>query len=269
MTFAEYRQLDAVSCSAHLKPFHNRTDAEARYALTHAEDDTDSLRVGHATHAAILEPDRFAVEYVKAPSVNMRTNAGKAEMEAFRAAHPSACALTDIEYSEACAMRDAVWASTVAASMLSGAGKNEAVAVWRDAATGLLCKARPDRLTVWDGYPCVIDIKTARDVSMRGFARACADFLYHMQAAWYLDGLMTLDKTPLRFIHIVVGKSPPHVVALRELGDPEIRQGRALARRYLDRYAACTVSGIWAGYPDAVDVQELPKFAYEDVDPNS
>ncbi len=51
-----------------------------------------------------------------------------------------------------------------------GKGMNEVSIVWVDEQTGLKCKARLDRLTVYRGYPFVLDLKTSKDASPSPFS---------------------------------------------------------------------------------------------------
>jgi len=266
ISFADYLDVDGVNHTK-LHAF-RRTPAHAHWAMTHPEEDTDSLRVGDAVHVAVLEPERFEREYVKAPKFNKRTNAGKADAAQWVKDHPTQAALLPEEWDLAVALRDAVRANPIARQILSGVGHNELTAIWKDPTTSLICKGRIDRLTTYRDYSTVVDIKTARDAGRRAFAKAVYDYGYNSQAAYYLDGLNILSPRSRRFFHIVAEKEPPYCVALYELDPPAIEEGRRRYRRALDQFAECQMTGVWPGYPADVDALDIPKWSYEFVDPS-
>jgi hypothetical protein len=231
--------------------------------MTHPPRESEALSLGDAVHVAVLEPARFEREYVRAPKFNNRSNAGKMEAAEWREKHPDVAALTSNEWEQAVAIKDAVWANECAVELLGRAGQNEMTVIWIDEKTGLLCKARIDRFTDYHGWTTCVDLKTALDASPRGFAQAVVKYLYHQQAAWYLDGLNTLAPHNRRFVFLSVEKEPPYCVAPYELDDSAIDEGRAQYRRALDTYAACNKEGKWPGYDCGINTLELPKYAYE------
>jgi len=261
ISFVDYLALDAVNNTT-LKLF-RRTPAHARYAMTHPEEDTAALRTGEACHAAILEPALFAERYVRAPRFDKRTNKGKSDAAAWAADHAFQSPLLPDEWDMAAAMRDAVWAHPLARELLTGKGQNEMTAIWLDEPTGLLCKARVDRFTSYDGWSAVVDIKTARDAGERGFAKACAEFFYHQQTAYYLDGLNALAPHKRRFLHLVIEKEAPHCVIIYELDDPAIEEGRRQYRRALTTLAECREKNDWPGYPVGIYGLDIPHWSYE------
>jgi exodeoxyribonuclease VIII len=86
------------------------------------------------------------------------------------------------------------------ANALLSHGKAEESFWADDTPTGLRVKARPD----WYFGGTIVDLKTCQDASPSGFARACATFSYHVQAAHYLN--VTFAE---RFIFIAVEKTYP------------------------------------------------------------
>jgi hypothetical protein len=96
-------------------------------------------------------------------------------------------------------MADAVRQHPYAAALLAD-GKAEQSFWWDDKATGQRCKCRPD----WYQGTTIVDLKTCQDASANSFARACATFAYHTQAAHYLNGTFA-D----RFVFVAVEKTYP------------------------------------------------------------
>jgi hypothetical protein len=266
VTRAEYERIEAVN-NTRLGWF-GKTAAHAHYRMTHPEEDTDALRLGDAVHAAVLEPERFARQYVAAPKFDKRTNAGKLESAAWMEANAFKCALTAAEHALASAIRDAVWAQPLASELLKGPGQNEMTAIWTDAETGLLCKGRIDRFTKFQNSTMVLDLKTTKDEATPAeWGKSCAKFHCHRQAAFYLDGLNAISPRQRRFVHIVVEKEPPYCLALMELDDSALAEGRAQYRRALALYKKCTETGEWPGYPVGIYGMDIPHWAYELTSP--
>ena len=265
LSYREYDAIDAVRASL-LKMF-DRTPAHARYEMLHPKGDTAALRMGDALHAAILEPRRFEAEYACKPGCDRRTNAGKAASAQWDAAHPGTVALLEDEWAAVTAMRDAVLAHPTAAALVRGQGRNELVIVWEDAETGLMCKARVDRITDYHGFTVVPDLKTCRDASPKAFSKVIAEYGYHMQAAFYLNGLATvapLKQGVRRFVFLCVENTPPHCVACYEPEDSVIEEGRRQYRAKLDAYARGKKEGIWPGYMNGLVPLDIPKWAYRE-----
>lgn len=276
-----------------LRKFLVEPPSSVYYDMTHPEEqkDTDALLKGHATHAAVLEPDRFEELYACPPVVDMRTNAGKAEAAAWADEHPNQVRILERQYNLVLAMRDKVLANPLAAELLGSEGRAEVTAlwdmpVWKERATGefacqadapkkkgwsrsgeIRCKARLDKTIVYEKCGTVLDLKTDRDASTDGFGRACAKYNYHAQAAMYLDALDILSPRKRRFIHIVVEKKPPHNVAIRELDVPEIREGRGAYQWAMALYVKCMRSRQWPGYFPGIEPQEMNRFKFRFSDP--
>jgi exodeoxyribonuclease VIII len=154
----------------------------------------------------------------------------------------------------------AILAHPAAKGLLLAPGAAEDSFYWMDSDEGVLCRCRPDFLH--GGGECVVDIKTTRDASLAGFARSAANYRYHVQAAWYLDGVEAVTGArPERFVFVAAEKEPPYEVAAYEASEDFIAAGRALCRENLHTYAECLFFGEWPGYPEAVMPLDLPLWA--------
>lgn len=159
---------------------------------------------------------------------------------------------------------------SVARDLLYGEGDCEIVFVWIDEATGALCKARIDKLAA-PAYlgNVIVDLKSAGDASGRAFQKQVTNLDYDSQAAFYGDGVRTLgEKVPdlkadWRFLHVVVETSEPHEVAVYELDDQAISQGRLKYRRWLTQHVECLASGVWPGFANGPEPLALPKYAID------
>jgi len=255
VNFDAYCQLDAVNASslkaAAVSPLHYH------YGLTHERPDTAAMAKGRAIHCATLEPDEFPRRY----TVWKDARRGK-DWQAFSDAATDAGLeiLTQAEYDDVLATRDAVRAHPVAACYID-VGNAEETITWTDDATGLPCKARLDfRVPLMRAV--VVDLKTSRDIGDRAFGRQTHDLLYYMSAAHYLNGCRAVYGRDHEFIFIAVESNPPHDVRVGPLSEDAIYCGEQEAARLLRLVADCTASGEWPGaYPDE-DTFDLPAWFY-------
>lgn len=238
-----------------------RSPQHYRLMRTTANEQTAAMQLGTCCHTGILEPDRFASTVVQAPELNRRTNVGKADYEAFCAAHAGKIILSADDMKRAQACISAVRAHPAAMKLLTRA-EVELSLFWRDGRYDVPCKAR------WDArnHGGVIDVKTCADASPEGFSRAIGSFLYNLQAAFYFSGgEHVLGETPTFFCFIAVETEPPFSVACYELDTPSILAGMNLADEALRRYAEALQTGQWRGYPETIQRINAPRWMLRDM----
>jgi hypothetical protein len=219
---------------------------------------TPAMAIGSAVHTHVLELDQWDARYVSAPDgIDRRTKAGKAEWEAFTAAATGRTVLPKADADLVMRMAQSVFSHPAAAMLLALPGKAETTHMWTDAATGLQCKCRPDWLT--DDGRLLVDLKTTEDASARGFAKSIAQWRYHVQASWYLDGIEQATGTrPEQFLFLCVEKKAPYAVAVYAADAEMIAAGAQAAARDLDVLATCKAAGAWPGYSDQIEPISLP-----------
>jgi hypothetical protein len=218
---------------------------------------TPAMAIGSAVHTHVLELDQWDARYVSAPDgIDRRTKAGKAEWEAFTAAATGRTVLPKADADLVMRMAHSVFSHPAAAMLLALPGKAETTHMWTDAATGLQCKCRPDWLT--DDGRLLVDLKTTEDAG-RGFAKSIAQWRYHVQASWYLDGVEQATGTrPEQFLFLCVEKKAPYAVAVYAADAEMIAAGAQAAARDLDVLATCKAAGAWPGYSDQIEPISLP-----------
>ncbi len=219
---------------------------------------TPAMITGTATHTAVLEPDLFDQQFIVGISVDRRTKDGKAAWAEFEAKAAGRTIISAGDHDMIRRMADAVHAHPAARELLS-VGKAERSAYWTDPHTGALCKCRADWLRD-DGI--VADLKTSLSAAPGAFSRSCASLRYHVQNAYYLDGLRLAGVAAEHFAFIAVEKAPPYAVAVYVLEPAAIELGRVAYRRNLDLYAQCTERNVWPGYGDKVQTLTLPAWAF-------
>ncbi len=198
------------------------------------QDKIKTFDFGDAMHAICLEPERLKEEFVVMPAFNLRTTVGKADKEAFVNEHKEAKILTFDDHRKLNLMFESVMAHIPARALIEAQGVAESSYFWTDEITGLECKCRPDKKI----GSLLVDVKTAPDLSKFHFS--VDDYRYHVQDAWYCDGVSRFEDKPVRMEFLVIqkmieiGRYPVMVV---KLPDDAIEYGRALYREDLNRYA--------------------------------
>ena len=219
LTNSEYRSQRGLSKSD-LDLIH-KSPALLEWKKNAPREESEVAITGTALHAAVLEPEAFASEYIKRPSFDRRTKAGKDGAEAFDAtmAGSGKIIMDAADYDQVTTMRDSIMAHPVAAHLLGLPGVSEASIFFE--IDGLRCKARPDRLVTDE--PIILDVKTTDDVDK--FEASAEEYRYHVQEAHYSEAALQLTGKQHRFIFVVVGKRKvfgQHPVRVFEM-EPEWR----------------------------------------------
>jgi exodeoxyribonuclease VIII len=212
----------------------------------------------------ILEPGSLDSQYVvRPPGIDRRTKEGKAEWARFLESAAGRTILEDRDaYDTLRGVRDAIDNHPTARALLTGHGFTEASMRWQY--DGCACKGRVDRLTSYDGWEVIVDLKSLPDASPRGMARSLEAYGAHVQAAFYLDGAdAAIEPLPRRFFLVAVETVAPYAVAVYELDQVWLDYGRTLYRSYLAQWKECQRTGVWPAYPAGVEVLEAPPWIAE------
>jgi exodeoxyribonuclease VIII len=253
--YAKYAQIDAVNWST-LKEM-QKSPKHYQHRLKNPRKDTAAMMIGRATHTAVFEPDRFALEYAVFKG---ERRAGKV-WEAFKESHATETILKIDDYKRCIAIRDAVRSHPGAASYLTS-GVAEQTITWTDQPTGIKCKGRYD----WYARDrkTLVDLKTTRDVSAFRFAASAARLSYHAQLAFYVDGLSFHVGDALRVVIIAVESEDPFDVAVYHLDEDVLYAGREEYRDLLEKVRGCRQLGAWPGRFTEEQSLELPAWAFGD-----
>jgi len=202
------------------------------HALTEEKKESAALDLGSAVHCAILEPEKFKSNFIVSPKFDRRTKEGKANAEAFEQEAQGKTVLSEDQIEIVTGILENLKTHEIAMGMLSG-GEAEYSYYAIDEETGLEIKCRPDYL----GDNCLIDIKTCQDASSDGFIRACINFGYHIQAAFYLDVYNKANGTNIKeFYFVAIETSKPFAINTFLIGEAEIALGRMQYKRALKTY---------------------------------
>ena len=253
MSEDEYRKFDAANYST-LKHA-ARSAAHMYHALTSKIEQTPAMKLGSLVDRMTFDPV-WQEHYAVAPDVDRRTTAGKEKWQEFQASVGNRTIVTLDDIYQATAMVLSIDKHPIA-SQLRKCDYLQHPMIWVDPVTNVVCKGLPDAIKAGNA---LIDLKTTQVADMREFARTCANFGYYMQAAFYIDGWKALTGEELPFIFIVVESSAPHCVATYRLDDAAIEAGRSRYRSALRLYQSARESKQWAGYPEHLQLLELPSW---------
>lgn len=221
--------------------------------------DSKALKLGNFSHLAVFEPHRLDAYHLWTGSKVAKG------WKAFKEEKGEENIITDSEREEALRIRDAIYGNPDAAALLAD-GKPEVTVLWELAGEGFSfeCKARVDWLC---GDNSVVELKTCRDASRRGFGKQAAQLGYTGQLGYYGRGVeyATQRAVPNHLV-IAVETEAPYPVTVFEVLRADVDAGWGRCCTYLDRLAECQRTGLWPGYAQGRVTLELPAWAVEDFD---
>ena len=266
-----------LSCSAMKQLLRSPAHYQAWATAPMDSGQTESQRFGKAFHAAILEPERFAADYMvlpedapRRPSISQReaVKPSPASVEAIRywdaIERAGKVILSQDDMTRIAAMLASVHDHPMARLLVKG-GHGEVSLRWTDEVTGLRCKARAD---YYREAPkrYVLDVKTCADASPEAFAKAVHNFGYHLQHAHYADGFRTLGLPLDGFYLLAVETEAPFVCQPYYLDAEAEGKGFALRTKAAATLKRCMESGRFPGYSDDLAPLRLPAWATKITD---
>lgn len=218
------------------------------------EKPSKALIEGRAFHEFILEPEKFAQNFVIMPEFKGKGSQFARENWIEENSHKDF--ITSDQYKMILGMNESVFKHPKLKQLLSS-GSPEETWLWTDQFTGVECKARSDWRSDMDMF---VDLKSTEDASVVGFSKSILKFRYHVQEAFYTDGARENGFNPKAFIFAAVEKSPPYLVKLHVISDEFQDFGRECYRENLIKYKECKDSGVWTGYGQDINQVELPNY---------
>ena len=265
LPFEVYKKIPRVHKS-HLWTLQTSTPARYKWEVEHDDDEaTVAMIVGAATHAAVLEPQKFENDFIVAPATasggeiwNRRTTKHKEEWKAFEATANGKTILTAEQY-KLCQDLSASVRNHPTAKMFLDKIEPEQSLLWTDPSTQIDLKGRPDGIVAGAGI--VIDLKTCISAAPAAFKMVSYKFGYHFQIAMYFDAMKACGIEPKRAIFIAVEKTPPYCVAVYEAEADALSLGRNQYQNALRVLADCAAVNKWPGYDSGILTLPLPTWA--------
>lgn len=238
----------------------------AHYAFRAQREPSRAMAIGSAFHAALLEPERFAVEWQIVRDVNDRR---KAEYKDAAKVYGGEKTLTDREGNSVEVMASSVASNKEAREILNAKGYAELSAFAIDPETKAPIRARYDWITA-DGR--VLDVKKTQDCRERAFQNSVYSYRYHCQEAMYSHVYELITGVQLEsFSFLAIEEQPPCANIVWTLDALAKDIGRKEYRSALDAYALCAGNGEWPAYPESSGLLSLPEWVlmqYDDQDNN-
>ncbi len=246
-------------------PGPHRSPAHVKAHLSGDVDDaTEAKEFGSAYHVLLMEPDRFAREFVTlSEKLDRRRKDDKAFYDAAIEKYGEDRVLPADRWKVLQEMALAAAAHPLAKSILRSPGRSEVTGVFKHPlAKSLPCKMRIDRVTTnTNKRPVLIDLKTTRCAHPRMFERDAARYGYHVQAAFYCDGWTSLTGDVPDYVIVAQEKEPPHPVCVYRFSGDAIDAGRLVYQAALRELERCVAADQWPAYADAIVPLSLPTWA--------
>jgi len=216
--------------------------------------DSPALAFGSLVHEFVLLPNSAEARYRPKANVDGRTKEGKAvrDWEASLASQQGIKFITEADYNAAVNITASVRTHLGCGSLLAG-GVAETAGIVSDF-LGVNCRIKPDYRT--DNY--IVDLKTCQDARQDPFSRSVINFLYQVQAAFYVDVAQAIDGRKRKFYWVAVEKDAPYAVAVYEASDEMLEHGRQQYIKAIELYRECAAMDLWPAYSQQVQTLELP-----------
>lgn len=215
------------------------------------------MKFGTAVHQAILEPNAFKALAVVEPE--FAGTGSRAAKEKWHLENHGQTILKREQYDTILGMLKSISKHEHASKIIADGAAEESF-FWKDSATGLECKVRPD--FVREGH-ILVDVKTTEDASFQAFQKSIANFMYHVQAAYYLEGVSKVVNQKFdTFIILAIEKSAPYAVNTFILDEATIEAGKFLYCQALQKLKKCIDTNEYPAYPDELVEINLPSWAF-------
>lgn len=256
MSAEEYHAHGAVGSSS-LRTLLEKSPAHYIYEKNNPAESTPAQAFGTAIHAAILEPKLFLENVVIEPVFSGKGSVS--ERALWHLENHGKLILKGEQHDQINGILNSLSAHSIASKYISS-GSSEESLFWHDHDTKIICKARPD--FVREGH-ILVDIKTTRDASFKGFQASIAGYGYHIQAAMYLDAATAVYGQEFdEFIIVAVEKEPPYAINIFLIDEDAIREGRALYMSALKTLNECFKKNVFPAYAEAIKSVSLPSWSY-------
>lgn len=251
MPAADYHADKAAVSKSMLSDFReSRREFFHKHVACDAPDDKSSktMEIGTLAHVALLEPDRLEKSYAIFPQSVLAKNGAVSTDAAkdFRDEHEAAGRVVLKAQDFEIVQQMAASVRAKVGNWLKFKKRVEHACYWKDPATGLLCRCRPDWLIEKPDVAYCLDFKTTDDPKPGPFSRVAELYDYHLQDDHYSDGISIALQRRVEFYFVVVKSSFPFTCVLYEQ-EPEQKAASARLRsKLMTNLAACHQYNDWS-----------------------
>lgn len=243
-----------------------------------AKKTTPAMEFGTAFHTFVLEPEefdkRYAIEpiYQKKPEKLLLKNVGRPAFEKCKeeiaridfendlleqgydveCEHKNKMSRSDLQL--LCEMNEAIIDYDEARKLIRDAFY-ELSYFWKDPASGLMLKARPDILH----EHMIVDLKTCAKADSKAYQRTMAAEGYHLQGEIISQGIEVLEGRRVRnVLNICVEKEYPYEIGIKVISENALDQAAAEIKKILERMKYSFENNSWPRYE--IDEIDLPSW---------
>lgn len=222
------------------------------------EEPDNARDFGSALHAMVLEPDQVDKTVKVCQFDDWRTKA--AQEQRAQARDAGMTPVTLVQAVKLAAIVKAIHEHPLAGKAFTG-GIAERSLFYRDEATGIWCKTRPDYL-VSEGRYQIVQFKTAPSAKPAAFERHAHEMGYMQRAAWEIETVaeaLGLKRMP-EYRFVVVEREPPFLTSVCDLSDHAVEIGmmKNAAARHI--FAECIETGRWPDYGSSAHTITIPSY---------
>jgi len=261
----EYHKTKALSHST-LKKI---SDSPSKFIwdLENPKERSAVFALGEAIHAAILEPELFAKNYVKMPKFDRRTKDGKAGAEQWEAENQGKIGLSPNDWAVVTRVFERA-NSDQFFSQFFKQGEKETSFFVTDEATGIVKRCRPDNLVEVPGIGLVVvDLKSTDCALEHVFNQDIIKYGYLTAAAYYMDILeQALGERPAAFAILAVEKTKDCDIAAFTFEEDDLAVGKKIYSQWMDTYVRCREANEWPGYERKFRPFKTPQWLLNSVE---
>jgi exodeoxyribonuclease VIII len=234
------------------------------------DEPTEAMLRGKLFHKVLLEPDTFNSDFYVAEKPDLRTKVGKEDYQVIKNCAGDRNVVWHDDYEAASKAANVLLSDKTLKNLFVGGLKEKAL-FWKDEKTGIECKARFDCikfLPTKEGITSVIaDYKTINNLTTQSAAREIKTRLYHMQAAFYVDG-MKANGIGEHQNYVVVFQQPsePRKYLALSLDDTAIEDGRRIYQNLIERFGLLLEKYGENPWPVSADGLSFKTITSEDLD---
>lgn len=239
--------------------FPPNTPQDFKRMLGRVSPKSKALDFGSAVHLAIFQHDIFDDNVVVEPSINKRTNVGKAEYAEFIKQSEGKLVISQEELEACYRIMENVERHPIIGRVFQGkVGRPETAGYFKR--NGHQYRFKMDYI-IEDG-DFILELKTTISGHEWSFKKSIQDYNYYTQMAMYRYGYQQIKRTQdiPSFGWIVVEKSPPFKVYLWEPSENWFKLGIKKLTDAMDLYEYCVSKDEWKGIPDEFITIEPPRY---------
>lgn len=248
-----------------------RTPRYYKWYMDNPVEPTESMKFGTAFHKYILEPETFWDEVAVQPILNLRTNEGKAQKQAFMemCEQEGKTDITQAQYETILKMSESLKSDGYSQVLI--AGEHEKSFYWTDKLTGIDCKCRPDSFRKIGDRILIVDFKTCSSAEYNAIQRDVSKYGYDLQAYMYCKGVsenLNVPMDKIDFMFVFICKEAPYMTNIMQADEFVIERGETLFREYIGTLKYCRETDNWYGYngkDGRPNILSLPKYLIKEI----